>query len=82
MHFARNADQLIPNSVTIYTNSSQSLSDSLTSALGPEFKIRVNSRTIAQLEKGPYRAEVTIHFSNRSQVLEGFLRHKPNVSST
>ena len=77
MHFARNAHQLTPNGVTIYTNGSQSLRDSLTSALGPESKIRVDSRTIAQLEKGPHRAEVIIHFSDGSQVVEGFIGHKP-----
>ena len=76
MQFARDAHQLTPNGVTIYTNSSQSFGNSLTSALGPEFKIRVNSRIIAQLEKGLYRAEVTIHFSNGNQVIEGFVRQR------
>lgn len=65
------------NGVTIYTNDSKPLSDSLTSALGPNPKIKVDSRTISRLEKGPHRAQVILHFSDGSQAVEGFLGHKP-----
>ncbi len=77
MHFARNALQLTPNAVTIYTNGSESLFDSVTSALGPDSKIKADARTISRLEKGPHRAEVILHFSDGSQAVEGFIAHKP-----
>ena len=77
MHFARNAHQLTPNGVTIYTHGSEALCDSLTTALGPSSKIKVDSREIARLEKGPHRAEVILHFADGSHAIEGFLAHKP-----
>lgn len=77
MHFARNALQLTPNGVTIYTNGSEPLRDSLISLLGHDSKIKVDSRTITRLEKGSHRAEVVLHFSNGSEAVEGFIAHKP-----
>ena len=77
MHFARNAHQLTPNGVTIYTNGSEILRDSLVKDLGPDSNISVDSRTITRLEKGPHRAEVILHFSDGSHAVEGFLAHKP-----
>ncbi|MCJ1471419.1 hypothetical protein MMC13_000058 [Lambiella insularis] len=77
LHFARNAHQITPNGVTIYTDGNKSLQDSLSSALGPDSIISVDSRTIARLEKGPRRAEVILHFSDGSRAVEGFLAHKP-----
>ena len=77
MHFARNALQLTPNAVTIYTDGSETLCDSLTSALGPDSKIKVDARIISRMEKGPHRAEVILHFSDGSHVVEGFIAHKP-----
>lgn len=77
MHFARNFHQLTPNGVTIYTNGSEALHDSLTNALGPTSKIKVDSRTISRLEKGPHRAEIILHFSDGSRAVEGFIAHKP-----
>lgn len=77
MHFARNAYQITPNAVTIYTHGAEPLYDSLVSALGPDSKIKVDPRTITSLEKGPHRAEVILHFSDGSTAVEGFLGHKP-----
>jgi len=77
MHFARNAHQLTPNGVTIYTSGHDSLHDSLVSALGPESCIKVDSRVITRLEKGKHRAEVILHFSDGNHAIEGFLAHKP-----
>ena len=76
MNRARKARQLTPNGVTISANGSQSPSDSVTSALGPESKTRVYSRQITRLQKGP-TAKVIIHISNRSQIFEDFTRHEP-----
>ena len=39
--------------------------------------MKVDSRTISRLEKGPDRAEVILHFNDGSQAVEGFLAHKP-----
>ena len=77
MHFARNAHQLTPNGVTIYTHGHEALFESLVGALGPDSKIKVDNRSIARLEKGPHRAEVILHFSDGSQAKEGFIAHKP-----
>ena len=77
LHFARNAHQLTPQGVTIYTHGQASLHDALTNALGPNSKIKVDSRVITSLEKGAHRAEVILHFSDGSHAVEGFLAHKP-----
>ena len=77
MHFARNAHQITPNGVTIYTNGSEPLHESLISALGPDSKIKVDARNITRLEKGNHQAEVILHFSDGSRAVEGFLAHKP-----
>ncbi|KAL8827760.1 MAG: hypothetical protein Q9191_002988 [Dirinaria sp. TL-2023a] len=77
MHFARNALQLTPNWVTIYTDGYEALRDSLVTALGPESKIKVDSRPIARLEKGSHRAQVILHFSDGTHAVESFLAHKP-----
>lgn len=76
LHFARNALQLT-EAVTIYTHGAQQLSDALISALGPDSKIKIDSRVIKRLEKGPIRAEVILHFEDGGQQVEGFLGHKP-----
>lgn len=82
LHFARNAYQLTPKGVTIYTNGDGALHDALVDALGPEPKMKVDRRTIIRLEKGPHRAEVILHFSDGSQAVEGFLAHKPKCQLT
>ena len=79
MHFARNAHQIIRKGVTIYTNGSEGVYSSLTSALGADPKIKVDQRAIMRLEKGPNRAEVILHFSDGSTAIEGFLAHKPST---
>ena len=82
LHFARNALQLTPNGVTVYTNGDTSLLDSLTTTLGPESKIKPDSRTISRLEKGPNKAEVIVHFSDGSRKVEAFIAHKPKTQLT
>ena len=82
LHFARNALQLTPKGVNIYTNGSEPLRDSLTAALGPDSKMKIDTRIIARLEKGPHRAEIILHFSDGSKVVEGFLAHKPKCQLT
>jgi thioredoxin reductase len=77
MHFARNALQLTPQKVTIYTNGSQQLGSDLISALGTSSKIVVNTRVIKRFEKGARKAEVIIHFQDGNKETEGFLAHKP-----
>jgi len=77
LHFARNAHQLTPRGVTIYTHGQASLHDSLVSVLGPDSSIKVDSRVITRLEKGAHRAEVILHFADGGRAVEGFLAHKP-----
>ena len=76
MHFARNVLQLTPNGVIIYTEDDEDLRDSLVIVLGPELKIKVDSRIITRLKKGSHGAEVILHLSDDSHVVEGFLAHK------
>ena len=78
LHFTRNALQITPAKVTLYTNGNEQLKGELTVALsssGPKFA--VDSRPIKKLEKGPKKAEVIIHFEDGSTATEGFLGHKP-----
>ncbi|KAL8648012.1 MAG: hypothetical protein Q9210_005224 [Variospora velana] len=82
LHFARNALQLTPKAVTLYTNGNDSLRDALTTSLDVDSKITVDNRTINRLEKGPSRAQVILHFSDGSQAVQGFLAHKPKCQLT
>jgi thioredoxin reductase len=77
MHFARNALQITPGKVTVYTNGEEQLAGNLITAFGSESKFAVDSRAIQRLEKGPNNAEVIIHFQDGSSVTEGFMAHKP-----
>ena len=82
LHFARNAHQITPSKVTLYTHGDSDLESSLKLSLNgndelghPSFNI--DNRRIAHLSKGSHGAEVMLHFTDGSSVTEGFLAHKP-----
>ena len=63
--------------MVIYTHENKNLRERLDAEIGPESKIKTDSRIIERLEKGPMKAEVIIHFSDGGSKVEGFLAHKP-----
>ncbi len=71
MLVARMAKRLAGD-VTIYTDNNESLSKQIRESLGKS-SIKVDSRSIARLEKRKVGAEVTIHFADKSVQTEGFL---------
>ena len=81
LHFARNALQLTPERVTIYTNGAGDLSNDIiaTVGAGPESRLKVDSRRIKRLEKGANKADVILHFEDGSSQIEAYLGHKPKT---
>jgi gliotoxin/aspirochlorine biosynthesis thioredoxin reductase len=78
LHFARQALR-ISSTVTIYTHGSTQLADDITKALKTSpAPMKVDSREITKLEKGPERSEIVLYFLDGTSLTEGFLAHKPN----
>lgn len=75
LHIARNAAQLA-QSVTIYTNGSESLCSDLIAALGEKSPITADSRSIKRLAMGK-EGNIVLEFEDGSTKAESFLGHAP-----
>ncbi|KAJ5940499.1 Pyridine nucleotide-disulfide oxidoreductase class-II [Penicillium verrucosum] len=77
MHVARMARRFA-TTVTIYTHGAQELTQALEKA-SSDSGIKVDSRPIARLVKGPGASDVEVGFEDGTQRMEGFLAHKPKT---
>ncbi|KUI59136.1 hypothetical protein VP1G_06425 [Cytospora mali] len=79
LHFARQALRM-SKQVTLYTNGNEQLAKQLTDALeAAPAPMKVDSRKITKLVKGPERAQVTLHLEDGTSTTEAFLEHKPKT---
>ncbi|KAF2265219.1 FAD/NAD(P)-binding domain-containing protein [Lojkania enalia] len=69
------------NTVLIYTNGSESLSEKLISAIINPQKIKVCSQRIKRLEKSGSGSEVTVYLEDGTAHVEGFIGHTPPTKS-
>ena len=84
LHFARNARQITPSKVTIYTNGDDAVQQQIDDAIAAgdpavPSHMHTDNRQISRLEKGPKDADVILHFIDGTSVTEGFLGHKPKT---
>ena len=75
MHISRNAAQLV-ESVTIYTNGSDQLSEDLAAQLGANTQFKTDSRPIKRLSLGE-EDKIVIEFEDGTSKAESFLAHAP-----
>lgn len=80
LHLARSAKQLA-DKVTIYTDGSEELAQSLVAGLRAEeiSCITVDTRSVVKLVKEPEGTDVTVHFCEGPPVRESFLVHRPKT---
>lgn len=66
----------------MYTHGNAQLADDIKSNVAPalQIKMKVDSRAIKKLTKGPQGSEVILHFEDGTTKTEGFLTHKPKCS--
>jgi thioredoxin reductase len=76
LHLARQALRL-SKEVTMYTLGNEQLANDITSAVASVPQMKVDSRVVKKLVKGPNRADVILHFEDGTTTTEGFLTHKP-----
>ena len=78
LHVARQNLRL-SEKVTMYTNGDEKLASEIKAKLEkrPVSAMKVESRRISKLEKGPNRAEVIVHLEDGTTKTEGFIAHKP-----
>lgn len=78
MHVARQSLRLT-DSVTMYTHGNDQLAADIRAATrDPSVpQMKADARRIVKFEKGPHRAEVTIHFEDGTTATETFIAHKP-----
>ena len=77
LHMALNVKQLA-SSITMYTNGDEDLANTFRAAITKPY-IRIDSRSIKQLIKGPEKGEMIIEFLDGTRKTEGFLVGKPNT---
>ncbi|KAJ5976721.1 hypothetical protein N7501_000063 [Penicillium viridicatum] len=77
MHVARMARRFA-TTVTIYTHGPQELTQALEKA-SHDMGIKIDSRPIARLAKGPGPSDVDVEFEDGTHRKEGFLAHKPKT---
>lgn len=80
MHVARMARRFA-TTVTIYTHGAQELTQALEKA-SSDSGIKVDSRPIARLVKGPGASDVEVGFEDGTQRMEGFLVRIPLPPTT
>lgn len=79
LHLARQALQL-SKEVTMYTLGNEELASDITSVIASIPQMKVDSRAVKKLVKGPLRSEVILHFEDGTTSTQGFLTHKPKFS--
>ena len=68
----------LASTITIYTHGDEDLANALRAAVTKPY-IRIDSRSIKQLIKGPENGEVIIEFIDGIRKTEGFLVGRPNT---
>jgi thioredoxin reductase len=81
MHVGRHALQL-SLSVTIYTNGFVEAAEKLETAVASTPQMKVNSRAISKLAKGPIDSEIIIHFTDGSEKKEAFMGAAPKMKQS
>ncbi|KAJ8069762.1 hypothetical protein OCU04_000181 [Sclerotinia nivalis] len=80
LHMAHMAAQHTPNNVTIYTNGSQELEESIIAASGPSPSWKFDHRRIRVVQMHPgSKYGIDVVFMDGSLVTEAFLAHSPNT---
>lgn len=81
LHFARQVLRM-SQSVTLYTDGNESFAKDLEAVLeaAPEkAPVKIDTRKLSKLSKGPERAQVMLHFDDGASATEAFLASKPKT---